>query len=368
MDEAAAAFYDAWKARYLHEGCERGQAYVFYNRDKTAGAKDAISVSEGHGYGMLATVLYAGHDPQAQNAFDALAAYFKAHPSHFTKHLMSWQQFSGCVDKAGDNDSATDGDLDIACAFLMADKQWGSAGAVNYRAEALEIIADIKAAEVNPLIPSLKPGDWARDGMSEESDMRISDFMPAHLRAFAAVTHDLLWDKLLAGGYSLLAQIQQEHSPQTGLLPDFVQHLNSGTPAPAKRKYMESAYDGQYYYNACRVPFRVGIDYLLNGEPRAKKILDKLNAFIRTASYGDPAQIKAGYYLNGKVIHEDDTSLAFLAPFGVSAMCQTDQQWLDALWTDIVSTPLQDDDYFGNTLKMLCLTAMSGNWWSVTGN
>ena len=33
-----------------------------------------------------------------------------------------------------------------ACALLMADRQWGSRGAVNYRKEALKVIAAIRAS------------------------------------------------------------------------------------------------------------------------------------------------------------------------------------------------------------------------------
>ena len=40
------------------------------------------------------------------------------------------------------------------------------------------------------------------------------------------------------------------------------------------------------------------------------------------------------------------------------------QDWLNALWDETVRTDSEEDLYFGRTLKMLCLIAMSGNWWS----
>ena len=49
----------------------------------------------------------------------------------------------------GKSYSATDGDLDIAFGLLLADKQWGSAGAINYLAEARKVIAAIKMFEMN---------------------------------------------------------------------------------------------------------------------------------------------------------------------------------------------------------------------------
>ncbi len=364
LDSATAAFYDIWKARYFHAGCVSGQAYIFYNREKTASSRDAISVSEGHGYGMLLTAMFAGHDPKAQESFDQLFSYFRAHQSAITPNLMSWQQFQGCVDKKGDNDSASDGDLDIAYALLLADQQWGSTGAVNYRAEALKVIAAVKSGEVNPAIPCLKPGDWAQPDMAQSKDTRISDFMPGHLRIFGLASGDALWGRLVDQGYGLVAHLQSVHAPDTGLLPDFAQHLDSPAAVPAKRKYMESAFDGQYFYNACRCPWRIGVDYLLTGDPRAKGALEKLNGFIEKKTVGDPEQIRAGYMLSGKVIHDDDTSLAFTAPFAVAAMADPSHpKWLDSLWKKIVDEPATDDDYYGNTIKLLCMVTASGNWW-----
>jgi hypothetical protein len=60
-----------------------------------------------------------------------------------------------------------------------------------------------------------------------------------------------------------------------------------------------------------------------------------------------------------------DTSLAFVAPFAVSAMVGAqNQRWLNALWHYVVGTPLDASDYYGNTIKMLSMIVVSGNWWS----
>ena len=127
------AFYDAWKDLYLTEGCGDGRAYVLI----TAGGKDAyggseaqtITVSEAHGYGMLILALMADHDPEAQRLFDAMLAYRDDHPAASDPALMSWDQVEGCANagaEAGGDHSATDGDLDIAFALLLADRRWGS--------------------------------------------------------------------------------------------------------------------------------------------------------------------------------------------------------------------------------------------------
>src|SRR4029077_18396448 len=46
------------------------------------------------------------------------------------------------------------------------------------------------------------------------------------------------------------------------------------------------------------------------------------------------------------------------------------QGWLDAIWDLMVATPLADGGYYENTLKLLAMIVMSGNWWApelVTG-
>ena len=59
-----------------------------------------------------------------------------------------------------EGDSAPDGNLAFAYALLLADKQWGSTGKVNYLDEAKKTANAIKLYEMNPRkLPGL--GDWA---------------------------------------------------------------------------------------------------------------------------------------------------------------------------------------------------------------
>jgi len=366
-DSAAANFYDAWKAKYLKPGCEAGQAYVAVNLDHEADNKKTLTFSEAHGYGMLLVALMAGHDPDAQTLFNELDAYFHAHPDSIDPPLMAWRQVKGCKTEPDDRDSATDGDLDIACALLMADAQWGSAGAVNYKAEALEVIAAIKRSEVDAVVPSVQLGDWVTDAPKRQHDWRLSDFMPDHFRAFSTAASDAMWSQMVDAGYAALDWLQVHHAPKTGLVPDFARQMQTGQPVPAPAHFLESKFDGDYSYNACRVPFRIGVDFLLHGDSRAKTVLERLNTFIIAKTGGNPAKLKAGYELvNGQPIHKGDRSFAFNAPFAIAAMTDASHQaWLDTLWNDLTAAPLDDDrgDYYGNTLKALCLIALSGNWW-----
>src|SRR5262249_21862951 len=76
--------------------------------------------------------------------------------------------------------------------------------------------------------------------------------------------------------------------------------------------------------------------------------------------------IKSGYQLDGSMSPGADyLSMAFVAPLGVGAMVDAaNQAWLNALWGLIVATPLADGGYYENTLKLLAMIVMSGNWWA----
>lgn len=365
MDKIVAGFYDTWKSRYLHAGCKTGQMYIAYNVEGDADDPKAISVSEGHGYGMVLTALMAGYDADAQAEFDALFAFFRAHPSRITPELMGWQQAVGCVAAPGGNDTATDGDLDIAYALLLADAQWKSTGTINYKAEALKVIGGIKKGEINVTIPSITLGDWVRDSGHRLNATRLSDFMPDHLRAFYRATSDKLWLDLIDRHYAAVDYLQKKFAPETGLVPDFALRMDLTKPKPATPHFLESRFDGSYYYNACRVPWRIGTDYALTGDARAKAVLDRMNAFIQRKTKRDPTKIRPGYYLIGTPIHTDYVAMAFTAPFAVAAMTPTTpQSWLDALWENVSTTSGDEDDYFSVSIKVQALLVVSGNWWA----
>jgi endo-1,4-beta-D-glucanase Y len=371
LDSATAAFYETWKRRYLITGCGDGRAYVFVNADgsDTGGNRDpdSISVSEGHGYGMLITVLMAGHDPQAKTYFDGFYRFFRDHPSRHSSQLMAWNQITGCANASrGDDgaDSATDGDLDIAFALALADRQWGSAGSINYREEARRIMRAIREREINPTTHLPLLGDWATVGEpGHYYGTRPSDFMPDHFKAFRVVASDPVWTAVIDSGYRLLRTVREKHSPAAGLVPDFIRDTNT-SPRPAEPWYLETSHDGHFSYNACRVPWRVATDYLTSGDPRALDLVRPMTAWMRHATQETPRRIGDGYDLSGAALSRQ-RAMAFMAPLAVAAMVDApNQEWLDALWTEIVRTPRQDEEYYGNTLKMLAMIVLSGNWWT----
>jgi len=357
LDNAVSSFYTQWKKQFIKNTPGKTESFVWF---ENKGNKQCVS--EGQGYGMIILALMAGFDPSAKATYDNLFRYYKSHPSGKSKHLMVWAQYSNGKDL--DKTSASDGDMDIAYSLLLADKQWGSKGAINYLEEGKVTINAIMQFEINHKTWSVLLSDGVESESKDYFDTRSSDFMPSHFKAFERVSHDARWTKVVDAEYKLFGKMQDENSPDAGLIPDFIINLNK-KPKPARPYFLESKYDGMYNYNACRVPWRIGVDYLLNGDKRSKVIIDKINRWIRSTTKNDTYNISAGYTLAGNDIKgRYFEALSFVAPFAVSAMDNTKNQvWLNKVWEYLTGFKLKDYDYYDNSIKLLDMIIVSGNYW-----
>ncbi len=356
LDKRTIDFYNQWKHRYIKTACHPNEKYVWF---ELKGNKQCVS--EGQGYGMMITALMAGVDPTARETFDNLYHYCQSHQSNHP-YLLAWAQDKNC--KNLDKSSASDGDMDIAYALLLANKQWGSNGTMNYLQEARYIIAAIMQHEINPHTYAVLLSDAIDNESRDYNDMRSSDFMPSHFKVFEAVTHDKRWKKVIDNNYQLFNHMQNTYSEDAGLIPDFIRHINK-KPQPAGAYYLESPYDGYYNYNACRVPWRIATDYLLTGDSRAKNIADKINLWVRQTTNNNPDNISAGYTLAGDDIKgRNFEALSFIGSFATAAMIdKANQHWLNAVWDYLINFKLKDYDYYDNSIKLLNMIILSGNYW-----
>jgi endo-1,4-beta-D-glucanase Y len=359
LDNTVKSFYTQWKKRFIKNTPGKAESYVWF---ENKGKKQCVS--EGQGYGMIIVALMAGFDPSAKETYDNLYRYVKAHPSGKSKHLMAWAQYNN--GKSTDNTSASDGDLDIAYSLLLANKQWGSKAGINYREEAEAMINAIMQYEINHKTWTVLLSDGVESESRDYFTTRSSDFMPSHFKAFKRATNDNRWDKLVDAGYRLFSGMQDHYSPDAGLLPDFIVNLNK-KPKPAKANFLESPYDGFYNYNACRDPWRLATDYLLTGDKRSKKMVEKINRWIRSTTKNDTYNLSAGYTLAGNDIkHRYFEALSFVAPFAVSAMVdKKNQAWLNKVWNYLVAFKMKDYDYYDNSIKLMDMIIASGNYWEV---
>ncbi|MCK5782154.1 MAG: hypothetical protein KAH10_06160 [Flavobacteriales bacterium] len=354
LDNATTRIYDSWKKYHLKKGCKESEYKVDYNKGET--------VSEAHGYGMMITAFMAGYDPMSKEYFDGMFNYFKNHPSNVNANLMAWKQNKNCVDVDGAS-SASDGDIDIAFALLLADKQWGSLGEINYLAEAKRMIAAIRTHDINRKNHNVTYGDWVNSSSSKYYNAtRSSDFIIDHFRSFSKIDASSKWNSVINKCYSIIDAIQINYSKSTGLVPDFIINTNT-KPKPASSNHLEGDNDGNYYYNACRFPWRIGTDYLISGDDRAKKALDMLNNWIITKTGNNPKNIKDGYTLDGTEI-ASWSDAAFVAPLAVSAMLTKDQKWLDDIYNYVSKMNVTKSNYYESSIQLLSMIVISGNYWT----
>lgn len=366
QDNDVRAFYDRWKADFVLAAGTDGSGHPLYriafgltspNRERT--------VSEGQGFGMIILALMAGHDANAQVIFDGLWRFTRANPSSIDARLMRW-----IVPTGSDGDaSAFDGDCDMAYGLLLADKQWGSAGTINYLAEATQLLAGMLASTIGPnsRLPML--GDWVNPAGSKYNQYtpRSSDFMPDHFRAFGRATGNPVWSQVVTAVQNSTDYLQLKYSPTTGLFPDFMKPTSTTNknPRPVGSNFLESAFDGSYYYNAARDPWRLGTDAVLNNDAKSLAEVRKISSWIQTATAGNPGSIRAGYKLSGSPLSGSNYfTTVFVAPFGVAAMTQPSQQsWLNAIYSAVYNV---HEDYFEDSVTLLCLLVLTGNYWDPT--
>ncbi|HEY8400843.1 MAG TPA: glycosyl hydrolase family 8 [Cytophagaceae bacterium] len=357
MNTSVKEFYDYWKNKYLKNDLSSLPGGYYVKGEITGSPNGYIPLgsSEGQGYGMIITALMAGYDSNAKTYFDGLFKTARAYKSSINSNLMGWVVADN-INAQGSFSSATDGDMDIAYALLLAHYQWGSGGAINYLEEAKKMITNgIKADEINSS-KRTNLGDWDNNAYNT----RPSDWMPGHMHAYKVATGDVFWDEVANTVYNMISSITASHSSATGLMPDFVV---GATPTPANPNFLEGPNDGNYYYNACRYPLRIVIDYAHFGTPAAKNAVNKIVDWAKTKTGGSPGSIKAGYTLAGNDLAGSNyQSSIFIGPMVAAGVVDvTHQNWVNSGWATIQGMKAS---YFEDSFNLLTMLFISGNWWA----
>lgn len=366
LDADVAAAYARWKLNHLLAAGTEPDGHPRYRIRHTAGANSA-TVSEGQGYGLVIVAHFAGHDPAARTILDGLVEYLRDHPSVEDGRLMDWNVPANEASNPPDDDAAFDGDADIAFGLLLADRQWGSSGRIDYRAEALSVIAGLEASALGPASHLPMLGDWVDPNGSEynQRTVRTSDFMPGHFRAFHQATGHSVWAEAIIAVDSTSLALRSGFAAATGLLPDFTVPVSSGDPSPrpAPPGFLEGADDGHYFYNAGRVPWRFATDALLTQNPTSRSIALQIANWAKGTTAGNPESFKAGYQLNGTpVAGSDYFSTFFVAPLGAAARLDpANAAWLAAIFEAVKN---EEQGYYEDTVTLLSLLVMSGNFWT----
>lgn len=345
--------YNAWKTAHL-EDCTGGVWRVRWENDRL----DA-TVSEGVGYGSLLTVIYGD-----RAAFDGLVAY--ATKMHDPNGLMHWLRY-GCdahrdTKYSGSPDnSASDADLDLAMALLMAKCKWGD---TKYGDQATQVINAIRKEMFMDVdgLHVLQPGDssWFND--LGAGCINYSYFAPAYYRAFAKqVPADAAyWNKAADDTYELLAKASNAN---TGLVRNWGSVSGGSATGDCFNAYKRA---DSYGSDAARTPWRIATDYLWSETPKAKAWTDKVSQWVKTQ---DVTKLVKWYNLDGtpdmQAATWDAHSAITIGPFAVGAMT-LDQATVNSIAGELLAIPVTDGsaeaNYFPRMLKALSLATLTGQF------
>lgn len=328
--------YDAWSSKYISDSSQGS----FVN----TGKEKRMTVSEAQGYGMLIEIEASKKGWSKQENFDKLTEYYKAHTISESNNLMAWKQTedgnsTSMVTSDENNTSATDGDLDIAYALFEADNLWGSEGNYNYKEIANSILNDLLKYNYQSSNNLLLVGDWARSTTDKNNLVRTSDLIVPYYQYFYKKTGVDTWKLIADKSIKVLNDLSSK--TDTGLMPDFIQVYGDNVQI-ANGKVLESEHDGDYYWNANRVPLRLAG----SGEELAQTKKKLLTFFSKQKT------ISAGYGLNGQAL-VDYSSTAFTSPVAVLANQEDPKSNLALKSKNETLKNALGSSYYADTLQVL---------------
>lgn len=348
-DDSSDLIYRYFKGtdKYLKEINVSGKSY-FYIEMQAKGKKNPIpphySTSEATAYGMrLAIYGFKSITGNGQGAsygkaffkrtFDSLWKTQSQFKSTEDSRLHSWI-IPKSLDRRDSSASKTDAELDLAYALLQAHKLWGSHD-IDYKYEAEKILDGIAYSLTNTVnisgrnITFLKVGDWMENSNGNAFYSRTSDWMLHHLKTFIMfyVNEGGIGTNTFNTFNDLLEDTEYLYESDlfNGLLPDFVhfdRRKNSIEPAIPGSQFDldmdENVLIDHFSWNACRVPWRLAMDIVLNNDSHfssnsARSALREYYRRIYSENNKNSNAIGSGYELNGREA-VPYYSVAFAAP------------------------------------------------------
>lgn len=335
--------YINWKARFVETCSDATKARVKFDNN-------AQTVSEGIAYGAILAA-YAADKP----LFDQLLKYYESFLNG--NGLMHWR-INGCTTVSGSN-SASDADLDLAFALLVAAKQWPNATSpYDYSSKASYYIKKNKDYNFFPVGNAnqyqLKNGDsWGT------STCRNPGYQsPAYYRMFAQYqpSDADFWNNCVTKAYEM---INTNRNSSTGLVSDWCD--NTGTANNC------NGGDGtyRYGYDACRYPWRMVVESMWYDRTESKTLGGLLASYVNTTG---STNVKGPVTQTGIAGSNSYHNSIFIGTYALGVMASNNtsyQTLLNSMYSRTVSILDGDDNaYFGTTLRALSLFVMTGNYWN----
>lgn len=268
--------------------------------------KNNISTSEGQSYIMLRSLAMGD-----KKTFDLAYKWAKDNLQR-KDNLFSWLwgKNSKGEYKILDENSASDADIDIAFALLLAYETWNEN---QYLQEATSIIKSIWNYETKRIGAYIVLMPGVSQTSSEKIEINPSYFSPYAFRLFQKYDDTNDWNCLINSSYYYLSQVMS--ITETNLPPNWflIEDVQNGDQI-----VIEDSPRGDFSYDAIRVFARIYFDYENTGEKRALPILERSKFFIDKWKTNDMQNAKfyVNYQANGQLKDKDEFigSIAILLP------------------------------------------------------
>lgn len=275
---------------------------VFINNDGRVidYEKKSITTSEGQSYALLRAVMI-----NDKPTFEKVYKWTKNNLKRDNDNLFAWLwgEKDSNYGQIDDN-SATDSDIDIAFALIIASRKWGDS---YYLKEAKKIITDIWKHETVLINNKRILTAGYNQAQKEVIDVNPSYFAPYAFRLFAMYDNND-WNKLINDNYELLEKVI--NSTQSKLPPDWLTiHKSNG------EFYLDKdSTKSDFSYDAVRLFIRIYLDYLFTKDIRAKKIIE--NAQSITEQTKDSGKLFTNIKENAEMRNSDQplASIGILLP------------------------------------------------------
>lgn len=264
--------------------------------------KNNITTSEGQSYIMLRSITIGD-----KKAFDLAYDWTKKNLQREDKlFAWLWGKNKEGKYKVLDENTASDADVDIAFALLLAYEKWNNQ---EYLQDAKTIINEIWNKETRRIGTYLV----LMPGVAQTTDTKIeinpSYFSPYEFRFFQKYDELHDWNCLIDSSYHYLNQVMAK--TETNLPPNWFSITNENG---VEQIILENSERSDFSYDAVRVFLRIYLDYLRTGEKRALPILEKTKFFI--SKWEESQKFYTNYKANGELRDKTEYigSIAILTP------------------------------------------------------
>ncbi|MDD3661822.1 MAG: glycosyl hydrolase family 8, partial [Candidatus Dojkabacteria bacterium] len=249
----------------------------------------------------------------------------------------------GFLENEGDN-SASDADVDIAFALVLASRRWKDE---DYLDDAVEIIDDIWVRETMVIAGKryLVAGNWISS--ADAVYINPSYFAPYAWRVFDEVDGRHDWDGLIAPAYELLSEVGYhplDTSVGVGLPPNWVviDPVDGTLSAPER-----SGLTTEYSFDATRVPLRIAWDYQWFQDPRALPYL-RGHFWKLKEQFDETNKIALSYSHDGNV--EVDLENPAMYATALAAFRHFDRDFADRIYREKIVGMYTDGNIFNEDI------------------